>query len=230
MIIIVTVLFSITLIGFLIWERDIFSPIVLHSISWLLVLISGLFFSQIFFKIATNVYYILLIWYYSFTIGYCLIRFTNITYLFDHNQIDGKHKNIVPLEYGYTWLLVLLLILAIYKLYLIGFGMGGDFFSNLKKAGFSKDDDAEKMGFLLRFLPVFLVLFLRESLTLNKHNYFRFLLLLIWQIIMVVGTGSKLTMLLPLLGVIITRNFLSKIKLSKLLMVFSIIIFMSLVK
>lgn len=183
---------------------DIFSPPSLHVVSWFLVFASGLMVGKEFYSLTFENFMLFGIWY--------LVVGSIFFVVYFYSSANKINKNIYEIKYK-NFLLILVFmscLITVSEILKVGYGGPYNFFLNLRLSLFVEDYTGPRY-FLTPILYIFLTPLFAISL-LCKNAKHLFYILVFWQILYVISTMGKFTILTPLLIYIVVYYLGNNIK------------------
>jgi oligosaccharide repeat unit polymerase len=201
-------LYALTLISLIlclviVLRLSLYSPLVINALIWLVVFISGIFFSKNFFPIQENVFFAWLIWFTVTSLIFFLFCSSRGKSIWTETKIRR-----IPVDY--TLLLIVLIVWLSYRLWVIGSTGPAFFFFNLRLAS-NKLEGVATLGLLERFYPFVFALFLFENVYGHRENRHRRFLLWCWIILYAFATMGKFSLLTPIISWIFIQGIKGKL-------------------
>lgn len=192
---------------------DYLSPFSLHVLSWFILFLGGVFTHGSFYPLKGEVFLKFFIWY--MIIG----SITFLMYFIQNKDGNKKSKN---LEYNlkfiglFSTFSIISCLISIVEIYYVGSSGPYNFFLNLRLSLFLEEYSGPRYTFIPILYLIMTSLF-AISLLVNK-NKFLTRVLIIWQIIFVIATVGKLSILTPVITFFVIKyiGFKKKIKLKKI--------------
>lgn len=185
---------------------DYFSPLSLHVVSWFFVFFIGLFVGSKFYPLTDRIFYCFMIWFCTLTLSFLLMYFSQIKI----KKIDYKYE----LKYQKTYIILSIFacVILIGEIFYVGMGGPNHFFLNLRLSLFLEEYEGVRYifapYFYLLMTPLFAIsLMCHNASTLKKITT-------LWQIIFIISTVGKLTILTTLLIFLVAKYVGVKKKLS----------------
>lgn len=205
--------FVITLFGLLMifatGKIDYLSPFSLHVFSWFILFLGGIFAGEIFYPLSGRVFSIFLIWY------LIIASITLVIYFLQFKDINrNKRVRVYSIKFKKPLIFfsIIACLISIIETYYVGSSGPYAFFLNLRLSLFLEDYSGPKYVLTPILYPIMTSLF-AISLTVKNSKYL-FRVLILWQIIFIVSTVGKLTILTPITIFFVIRyiGFKKKIK------------------
>lgn len=195
---------------------NLLSPIFLTAVPWFLVFLTGIFVYNDFYPITEEAKMAWVIWY-----------FITITIFFifslENNVANTDVTEIKVIEFNYIYILVLLILWLIYRIWIVGTTGPEHFLLNLRLSSI-KLEEFESLGLVGRFYPLIFALFVFELCYKSSENFNKRFLLWIWMLLYAFATMGKFSLLTPFLAWIVILSFQKKIKIKYLLYVFTLLL------
>ncbi len=187
---------------------NLYSPIVISSLIWLVVFITGLIVKERFYPLQEKAFIAWLIFF----------MVTNLIFflLYPSRSIHARIENeIRKIPIDYTLLLLLLLVWLSYRIWVVGSGGPEYFFLNLRLSS-NNIEGFLPIGFVARFYPLVFALFLFEHVYERKDN--RHLRLMLWTLMLLyaIANMGKLNILTPMVSYIIIQGIKGKISILRI--------------
>lgn len=212
-ILILLIIFLIVIIRYL--NMDIFSPLVLNIAPWIISLSIGVFTHDIYYPIQIDTLLVLLIWIFFSSLAMFIVMPSQV--LRNNFAISS-----ISIKFNYIYILFIVCIVAIIQMK-SAIGGASNIALALRTAAVDKTGSGTSIGFIFRAQPIMLVLLFYEYLDPVRHK-FRIFLLFLYQIIFVIATMSKLSILVPIIGLLILKERKYGINISKLIFIFLFVI------
>jgi len=189
-------------------KSDLLSPLSIHVLSWFIVSLFGFLFKDDFFNLTSKFFEIWLIWFFEISfIFYAICR---------KNKIIRQKFNL-PTKFNYYYFLLFCNICGFIVIIKTGLLTPGGFSQNLRMAMLGRENSDLGTVFLTRVEPLMLVLLLYEYLANRQYKRNRYLLsLILWQLMYIVGSMSKMAIIMPLFSLLVVRYFKYKTPMKKL--------------
>ncbi|WP_305369645.1 O-antigen polymerase [Photobacterium leiognathi] len=203
---------------------SIFSPYILNCIGWFFPFFFGSFYGELFFPIKTNVFILWLIWFCVSSFIFFILQPRNI-------KISTLYK--YRIKFNYEWIIFLLILQLLYKIYEIGSSGPSDFFLNLRLSNINAQDlgDFKTLGWITYLYPLIISLFVFESLNAHNKNKKKRIILYLWLVCFVFASMSKFSVLTVIYIPLILIALKVKIKTVKIVLsVFFTFIFMMVIQ
>lgn len=201
---------------------DYFSPLSLHVISWFFVFFVGLFVGNQFYPLTDHIFYCFMIWFCTLTFSFLLMYFSQIKI----KRIDYKYE----LKYQKTYIILSIFacVILIGEIFYVGMGGPYNFFLNLRLSLFLEEYEGVRYTFAPFFYLLMTPLFAISLMCHNASSLKKITTL--WQIIFIIGSAGKLTILTTLMIFLVTkyagiRKKISVISLSIIMTIFLIAAF-----
>ena len=166
---------------------DYFSPLSLHVVSWFFVFFIGLLVGDQFYPLTDHIFYCFMIWFCVLTFSFLLMYFSQIKM----KKIDYKYE----LKYQKTYIILSIFacVILIGEIFYVGMGGPYNFFLNLRLSLFVEEYEGVRYAFApylyLIMTPIFAISLLCENTkSLRK-------VAILWQVLFVVATVGKLSLL-----------------------------------
>ena len=209
--------FIITLFGILMiittGKIDYLSPFSLHVLSWFIVFLGGFFAHGSFYPLKGEVFLMFFIWY---------IIIGSITFLMYFIQNKDRNKKINNSEYSLKFIglfsvfSIAACLISVVEIYYVGSSGPYNFFINLRLSLYLEEYSGPRYKFIPILYLIMTALF-AISLLVAKNNLLTKILVL-WQIIFVIATVGKLSILTPVVIFFVIKyvGFKKKIKLKSI--------------
>lgn len=201
---------------------DYFSPLSLHVVSWFFVFFIGLFVGNQFYPLTDHIFYCFMIWFCTLTFSFLLMYFSQIKI----KRIDYKYE----LKYQKTYIILSIFacVILIGEIFYVGMGGPYNFFLNLRLSLFLEEYEGVRYTFAPFFYLLMTPLFAISLMCHNASSLKKITTL--WQIIFIIGSAGKLTILTTLMIFLVTkyagiRKKISVISLSIIMTIFLIAAF-----
>lgn len=185
---------------------DLFSPASLHVLSWTILFFSGILVGNKFYPLNLDTFIIFLVWYIVAGLMFFVMYFSQNQ---NNNYIILKKYEI---KYIKTLSLMVLIccFVTIFEIFKVGFGGPNHFFLNLRLSLFLEDYTGPRYVvtpvIYLFLTPLFAIALMCKN---SKKLLF---LLIFWQLLFVVSTMGKFSILTPLLIYMVIKYSGKKIK------------------
>lgn len=185
---------------------DYFSPLSLHVVSWFFVFFIGLFVGNQFYPLTDHIFYCFMIWFFTLTLSFLLMYFSQIKL----EKIDYKYE----LKHQKTYIIfsIFACVVLIGEIFYVGMGGPYNFFLNLRLSLFLEEYEGVRYTFGPYFYLLMTPLFAISLMCHNASSLKKMTAL--WQIIFIISTVGKLTILTTLLIFLVVKYAGIKKKLS----------------
>lgn len=193
-------------------KSRILSPMPLHMLPWLLVMILGGASYDYFNEFTEKTFHGLLIWLSVLFFFYFFSDYYN-------SGCNGISVRINEVEYksGRYWLVVIpLSIYIVYEIYTVGIGGPSHFFLNLRLANTMDDYTGPKFRVMTAVYPMIMAMFaivcITKTSALTKYS------IVFCVILFCIGTMGKFAVITPVLVFLVIYDFKKKLNIKKLLL------------
>lgn len=193
-------------------KSRILSPMPLHMLPWLLVMILGGASYDYFNEFTEKTFHGLLIWLSVLFFFYFFSDYYN-------SGCNGISVRINEVEYksGRYWLVVIpLSIYIVYEIYTVGVGGPSHFFLNLRLANTMDDYTGPKFRVMTAVYPMIMAMFaivcVTKTSALTKYS------IVFCVILFCIGTMGKFAVITPVLVFLVIYDFKKKLNIKKLLL------------
>lgn len=212
LLILLCVIFVSAIVAFRYLKATIVSPISLHSLSWMIVLLVGVVVYQNYDSFPEESFYSLLIWYLLF---YFILAVGEVMIT------EGRYKYIDSLFIFSTpryWMFIIpACILTIYEIYSVGSSGPESFLRNLRVANVGDDYSGNKFIFMPAFYPIIMSMFAISCLT--SDNKINMASASFWQILFCIGTMGKFAVITPVFVYVVIRGLKSNLSIKKIVFI-----------
>lgn len=215
--VLISLLFIAIIISLFGAKSRILSPMPLHMLPWLLVMILGVTSYDYFYEFTEKIFYGLLIWLSVLFFFY----FFSDCYNSRCNSISTRTDE-VEYKSGRYWIVVIpVSIYTMYEIYTVGNGGPSHFFLNLRLANMTDDYTGPKFSLLTAVYPMIMAMFaivcVTETSALTKYS------VVFYLILFCIGTMGKFAVITPFLVYLVIYDVKKKLNFKKMLLfVFSI--------
>ena len=204
-----------TIIVLFIRNVNLLSPIFLTAVPWFLVFLTGIFVYDDFYPIADDAKLSWFIWYSISVMIFFILSVKNKV-----TNLETRKFRII--RFNYIYILVLLILWLIYRIWIVGTTGPEHFLLNLRLSS-NELEGFETLGLVGRFYPLIFSLFVFELCFKSESNKNRIFLLWIWMLLYAFATMGKFSLLTPFLAWIVILSFQKKIKVKYLLYLFTLL-------
>lgn len=192
-------------------KLSLFSPLILNSVGWLAVFVSGAFYYDQYFPITNEVFVAWVLWFIIVSILFVL---------FDPGRKSLLKIKAILQSYTirtrYGWVILFLCLVLAWRIWVVGSTGPAHFFLNLRLAS-NGIEGFDQLGMVARFYPLIFALFIIEWLLLSSGRFLIRVLLLFWMALYTIGTMGKFAFLTPVLIVAFSLVLHQKISFKQLL-------------
>ncbi len=198
-------------VSFKILKTKLTSPLSLHSLSWMVVVICGMILNDYFIPLPDISFYLLLTWYLTV---YLILSFgETLCSLYGFNE-NKYNENYSCMKYRYF--LVPAIILTALEIYRVGNGGDAGFLLNLRSASTVSDYSGPTPVFMSMLYPVMAAIFAISCLC-GRKNRPEFVLSLLWMLLYAFGTMGKFAIVTPIIIYCVVREGMGLLNKRKLL-------------
>ena len=170
---------------------DYFSPLSLHVISWFFVFFIGLFVGNQFYPLTNDIFYSFIIWFCTLTFSFLLM------YLYQGKLNRKDYKYELKYQKIYIILSIFACVILAGEVFYVGMGGPYNFFLNLRLSLFLEEYEGVRYTFAPYFYLLMTPLFAISLICCNTSSLKKITTL--WQIIFIISTVGKLTILTTLI-------------------------------
>lgn len=177
-----------------------YSPLMISSAVWLLVLVTGLFVSPAFYPITDTAFLLWLLWFAITSAFY---------FVFSVMKRTPSHVPPCRLPLDYSLIVIGLIVWLAWRTWELGSTGPEHFFLNLRLSAIGLEG-FERLGILERIYPVVFALFLFEIVHSRPGNRHLRFLLWVWMLLYAVTNMGKFALLTPIVAWLVVKGVQGK--------------------